>query len=157
MYEWMWRSEDNLSCHCEESHLPHLRQGLSLVWSLPVRLGCWPVRQMFLLLECWDCKHPTFLHGFWELDLNLPIYKAHVLQTEPPWTFYLCLSYKEEPEGGLVKQPDEGRSCSLPVSVIPKSFLNCSFSFFEIHLFVFIRCIWEFVCVYTCASCVCIV
>lgn len=59
----------NLGRHTQEHCLPSFRQGLSLVWSSPLR-GDWEISviPMSLSLLLWNDKHvpshPTFFYGF---------------------------------------------------------------------------------------------
>ena len=38
-YVYMWESVDELRCHSQGCCSLHLRKGLSLAWSLPIKLG----------------------------------------------------------------------------------------------------------------------
>lgn len=81
IYGWifMWKPEDNL-----RSHLPCvLREGLSLVWNWPIRLG-WPASDLRARITSTCHRVWLILGGCWRWNFGPCACKEDSLWMEPP-------------------------------------------------------------------------
>lgn len=87
---WMWRSENNLSCHLQEYHPLSLRKGLSLPWISTVSFSNYWVNILDMSVYFPNIEMASMCyHGCIFMNSGLHTSKTIILSTESSWQILL--------------------------------------------------------------------